>query len=355
MIVKDEEELLEGCLESIHNICDEIIIMDTGSTDRTKEIAQQFTNKIYDFEWIDDFSAARNAAFEKATKDYILWLDADDILAEEDQKKLIELKEELDGSQNAVSMLYRTAFDEFGEPAFQFRRHRIVKRSCQFKWHGAVHEYLEVNGPIIESDISITHRKHEKTERYMNSRRNLEIYEGKLERKEKLSARDMFYYANELKDHNEYKRAIIQYHLFLASNKGWIEDEIRACFYMADCYSRLGNTKKELESLSMTMQFDLPRPEASCRLGDYQMKMQNFDKAVVWYKLALERMVKGGQGFTHISYETWYPHLQLCVCYYNLGQLDLAIEHNQQAKKYRPEAESIKNNEEFFKMHLNEQ
>ena len=71
MIVKNEERVLNRCLKSIADLMDEIIIVDTGSTDQTKEIARKYTENIYDFEWKDDFSAARNFAFSKATKDYI--------------------------------------------------------------------------------------------------------------------------------------------------------------------------------------------------------------------------------------------------------------------------------------------
>lgn len=62
MIVKNEEEVLRQCLDSVNNLCEEIIIVDTGSTDKTKEIAREYTDKVIDFKWIDDFSAARNFA-----------------------------------------------------------------------------------------------------------------------------------------------------------------------------------------------------------------------------------------------------------------------------------------------------
>lgn len=84
MIVKNEEDVLGRALKSVQGIADEIIIVDTGSTDSTKEIASSYTNKIYDFEWCDDFSKARNYSFSKATKDYCMWLDADDVILEED-------------------------------------------------------------------------------------------------------------------------------------------------------------------------------------------------------------------------------------------------------------------------------
>lgn len=78
MIVKNEEMVLSRCLESIKDIVDEIIIIDTGSTDKTKEIARLYTDKVYDFKWTQDFSQARNYSFSKATKDYQMWLDAEE-------------------------------------------------------------------------------------------------------------------------------------------------------------------------------------------------------------------------------------------------------------------------------------
>ena len=88
MIVKNEETTLARCLDSVVGIADEIIIVDTGSTDRTKEIAGRYTDKIFDFPWVDDFAAARNFSFSKATMEYCMWLDASDILLGADQTNL---------------------------------------------------------------------------------------------------------------------------------------------------------------------------------------------------------------------------------------------------------------------------
>ena len=81
IIVRNEENTIGCCLDSVKGIPDEIVIVDTGSTDRTKEIVEKYADRIFDFTWIDDFAAARNLAFSQATMDYILWLDADDMLA----------------------------------------------------------------------------------------------------------------------------------------------------------------------------------------------------------------------------------------------------------------------------------
>ncbi len=89
MIVKNEEKYLRDCLESVKDIADDIVIVDTGSTDYTKEIAKEFNAKVFHFDWINDFSAARNYALKKSEGDWILYLDADERL---DKDSLEELK-----------------------------------------------------------------------------------------------------------------------------------------------------------------------------------------------------------------------------------------------------------------------
>ena len=116
MIVKDEEKVIERCLNTVIDIVDEIIIVDTGSQDSTKDKVKKYKADIYDFPWQDDFAEARNFAFSKARMDYILWLDADDVLEKEDQRKLKLLKKSLNGNVDAVSMLYVLSIDENNNP-----------------------------------------------------------------------------------------------------------------------------------------------------------------------------------------------------------------------------------------------
>jgi glycosyltransferase involved in cell wall biosynthesis len=91
MIVKDEEKILENFLAPIKDLVDEIIIIDTGSLDKTKEIAKKFTDKVYEFKWQNDFSKARNFSISKATKEWILVLDPDEKIEKEDIIKLKEI------------------------------------------------------------------------------------------------------------------------------------------------------------------------------------------------------------------------------------------------------------------------
>ena len=98
MIVKNEEKYLRDCLESVKNIVNEIVIVDTGSTDKTKDIAKNYNAKIIELEWQNDFSFARNIALKNSTCDWILYLDADERLNENslnEIKKLTETNEKL--------------------------------------------------------------------------------------------------------------------------------------------------------------------------------------------------------------------------------------------------------------------
>lgn len=106
MIVKNEENVLARCLDSLADLMDEIIIVDTGSTDKTKEIAARYTDRIYDFTWIDDFAAARNFAASKATMEYIYTADADEFVDPENHRQIRQLKEVLLPEVEIVQMYY---------------------------------------------------------------------------------------------------------------------------------------------------------------------------------------------------------------------------------------------------------
>ena len=106
MIVKNEEKILARCLDSIGDLVDEIIIVDTGSEDGTKEIAARYTDKVYDFKWSQDFAEARNFSFSKAKCDYIYSADADEVLDESNREKFRILKEKLIPEIEIVQMYY---------------------------------------------------------------------------------------------------------------------------------------------------------------------------------------------------------------------------------------------------------
>ena len=349
MIVKNEEQSLPKCLESVKDVVDEIIIIDTGSTDRTKELAKTFTDKIYDFEWINDFGSARNYSFSKATKDFILWLDADDVFTDENREKLLTLKKTLSLEIDAVSMLYHLNLNEDGSPSFSSRRNRLVKRVNNFKWVGFVHEYLEVAGNIIPSDIAVHHQK----ERH-SSNRNLLIYEKALESGHPFSPRDKYYYANECNDNQKYEKAIYWYQYFLEEGLGWSEDNIQACGKLSDCFLHLKRYPEAMDICQKSFRYDAPRGEICCRLGFLYLEQNDLVKAISWYKLATVVEIPEKSPFINRSCYTWLPNLQLCLCYSRLGHQEIARSYNDKAAEFLPNNSQIQYNQEFFKQYFGE-
>ena len=116
MIVKNEEAVLTRVLASAIQFADEILVADTGSTDRTVEIARQYTKHIYHYPWNDDFAAARNFICEKVSTEYWIWLDADDIVPAESITAILKLKETLSKSPqpDVVMMKYVAGFQPDG-------------------------------------------------------------------------------------------------------------------------------------------------------------------------------------------------------------------------------------------------
>lgn len=349
MIVKDEEDVIERCLNSVKEVVDEIIIVDTGSRDGTINKAKDLGAKVYDFKWVDDFSKARNFSFSKATKDYIIWLDADDVLDEKDIDKFKLLKEDIGDNVDSVAMNYILSFNENGEVRSSLKRNRLVKANRNFKWVGNVHEYLDVRGNIIQSDISIIHKKEKE---YTN--RNLKIYEKLVSEGKEFSTRDNFYYANELYDNGLYDDAIKQYIKFIEKKDGWVEDIKAACSKLADCYSYKGDSEGELKYILKSFEYDIPRADFCCKLGHKFLNENKLDAAIYWYECAINTSPQNDNMslINHDMY-TFIPLIQLCVCHYRNGNTKDAYMYNEMAAKYKPDDKSVKYNREFFKDKVN--
>ena len=345
MIVKNEEDVLARCLDCVQGIADEIVIVDTGSTDRTKEIAGEYTDKVYDFEWIDDFAAARNFSFSKASCDYILWLDADDVLFEEDRQRFVELKQTLSDSIDMVLMKYNIAFDSGGRPTFSYYRERLFKRSRNYRWVGHIHEVIEPSGSRIYSSIAVSHKKMHPNE----PMRNLRIFEKMVAEGVELDPRQQYYYGRELMYNGRYRDSIKILEAFLEGGQGWIENCVGACGDIARCWYALGEERKALYSLLRSMEYDEPRAEFCCDLGSHFYDRGDYHTAIFWYELATTRTPKGENGgFEQPDCYGYRPFLQLCVCYDRLGEHEKAALYNEKAGILKPDDPAVAFNRSYF-------
>lgn len=345
MIVKNEALTLAECLESVKGIADEIIIVDTGSTDKTKEIAQRYTDKIYDFEWIDDFAAARNFSFSKATKEYILWLDADDRIHDKDRTAFLQLKQTLAPDVDVVMMPYQTGLDASGRPALTYYRERLLRREAGFLWQEPVHEYIQPSGKIIHAPINVTHCKIN----HGLSRRNLEIYQKQLNDGKKLSPRSVLYFGMELYHHREYAEAAARLQQFLDEGQGWVEDNIKACFYLGKIYGLLGDFEKSIQSFITAFRYDLPRAEHCCEIGYLYKTRRDYHRALFWFDMAARlKRPENNWGFYFNDYWGYIPYIELSVIHYWLGNLDVAIEYNERAAAIKPDDKAVLYNRKFY-------
>ena len=157
MIAKNEESVLKRCLDSYSGLFDEIIIVDTGSTDNTKNIAAGYTDKIYDFEWTGDFSEARNFAFSKASCDYIFSADADEVLDDYNRNLFMRLKSVLLPEIDIVQMKYVNCSHNTVYNSKKELRPKLYKRLRTFTWISPIHETVRLQPVIFDSDIEILH------------------------------------------------------------------------------------------------------------------------------------------------------------------------------------------------------
>lgn len=349
MIVKNEEKSLENCLKNAKEYSDEIIIIDTGSRDKTKQIALKFTDKVYDYEWVQDFSKARNFSFDKSSCQYIMWLDGDDFVPEESVNEINAWKISDDDS-DVLMCRYVNSYDEKLTPIFQYYRERIVKNCPSLRWNDPVHEVIIPSGKVTTNEkIAIYHVSKERGA----SDRNLNIYLKIINDGVNLSPRQQFYYARELFFNNKISQAIHEFSKFLADDKGWIENKIEACLDLAKCYEKNEDFDKALSALYGSFIYDDPRGEFLYEIGNVFSLKKEYKRAIYWYKLAMQSTPNlSGGGFVNQDCYDFLPALGLCFCYDKIGEINLAYQYHLITEKLHPQDKSVVYNKKYFENNL---
>ncbi|HIR28573.1 MAG TPA: glycosyltransferase family 2 protein [Candidatus Choladousia intestinigallinarum] len=345
MIVKNEEEVLGRCLECMKELVDEIVIVDTGSEDATKEIASAYTNQVYDFAWEDDFSKARNFALAKGKGEYLMWMDADDVIGEQYKDDFLKMKESL-GEADIIMMPYVTQFDLQGKPAFVYDRERIFKNHSGFRFQGRVHEAVTPAGKIQREGIPVEHRKTKPGDQD----RNLRIYEKMREEGKSFNGRELYYYGRELLAHRQYQKGEKIFREFLGREDGWEENKIDAARQLAFCCYGLGDEDGALEALLKSFLYDVPRGEICCDLGRHFMDRGRYRQAAFWYQRALTAEKQQASGaFVQEECYDYLPAISLCVCYDRMGDIKTAEKYNELAGAFWPDSPSYHYNKEYFR------
>ena len=342
MIVKNEELVLARCLECVKQFADEIVVVDTGSVDTTKEIASKYTDKVYDFAWCDDFSKARNFAFSKATNDYVMWLDADDVIEYNEIEKINQLK--LNMVADTYMLKYATAFDKLGNPTFVFERERILRRDNRAIWQGFVHEAIVPFGKVEHIDITIQHRK--VATNY--SKRNLNLFRKSLKRGVKFNAREQYYYSRELFYWGYYKKCKCELIKYLKMAHKFLPNTIDAYLILSQCEQRLNNIENAKKWLYEGLNI-MPNAEIVCELARIYMIEGKTEIAIYFYESALNIKKTTLQGlFIREEYYYLFPLLELTKIYYNIGDYTKSKQYHIRAKQTYPNNDKVIYNQQFF-------
>lgn len=280
MIVKNEAAILSRCLDSVGDLMDEIIIVDTGSTDDTKSVAAKYTDRIYDFTWNNDFSAARNFSFSLANMDYIYAPDADEILDEENRKRFLLLKEALLPEIEIVQMKYRTVseFNTVLNARTEYRP-KLFKRVRKFEWIDPIHETIRLTPVVFDSDIEILHMPQS-----MHHKRDFSIFVDAFNREGTFSAKLRSMYAKELLktgDKKDFAEALPIFRLIYDSGTDTDAQKEAACV-LAHAYRIAGDTNRFFQ-MTLRDMLSTPCAEICLELGAYFEEAEDYEEASLWY------------------------------------------------------------------------
>lgn len=324
IIVKNESKNLKECLSKLINLGYEIIIVDTGSMDETKEVAKQFTDFVYDFEWCNDFSVARNYAITKANNDYILMVDSDEFITQFEKEKVEQL---IQKNPEAVGRIHR--HNSFISEDAGFNSNELVNRlfaKQKYTYVGKVHEQIErcnhLNYDTYEVPISMDHSGYlgGYNERKKKADRNIKLLEIMLRENEDpyviYQLGKSYYYKR------EYKQAVGYFARALTFD---LDPRLEYVIDMVEMYGYALINSGQLETaLLLEDVYD-----EFCASADFVFMMgyafmQNgmFEKAIHCFLDAAEHPESKVEGVN--SY----------LAYYNAGVIYECLGDKKQAKKY---------------------
>jgi len=331
MIVKNEEKYLEQCLNSVKDIVDEIIIVDTGSTDKTKEIAKKFsdmrvssrtrsqvTAKVFDFKWSDDFSEARNESLKHATKEWILVLDADEII---DKSGLEKIKEAIEhnGSISGFQLEQRSYLENYFEGAYENKSSLEQVRKYPFYISNFLARLFK-----NKLGIQFKHRVHELIEDSMN--------EQKLEFKK---ADIIIHHFGTLKERGLISSKVDMYSRMILHQYEDHPDSPRYLYQAARMYLGRNDLPNALKFFEMAAGIDPHYKLVFSEIAKIHMRMNDENKVIENFRKSME-----------LNPDNPSPANNLAVVYMSTGKFESAKKILEEQLKKNPDNGALKYNYE---------
>lgn len=349
VICKNERTNLPRLLDSVQGCFDEIHITDTGSTDGTLEYLLSMHSlgnlSLHHFTWVDDFAAARNASFQPATADYVMWLDCDDVLGNPAAFK--QWKAELLPTANYWLATYHYSQDAQGNPACSFMRERVFLRSMDYKWRYFVHEGVppipHKSKVAYATSWAVRHLRSEEDIK-VDRNRNLSIFEKKAE---KLDARMQYYYGKELFEAGKPMEACDKLITAAASQEMELHDRILAIQYACMASQQCNQFEKAIKLAYTGLQLAPNRAEFYIMVGDAYLRLNQFENAIPSF-IAASKCINVAKNnavfqqpiFTCADSYEHYPRNQLARIYFQRGQINEAKKYLEEAMVLGPHAET---------------
>ena len=306
MIARDEEGFIRKSLGSVAGFVSEIILVDSGSTDRTAEMARELGAKVFDYEWDGSFSSVRNFSISKAAGDWILVLDADETISRKDLERIGQLVES--GEWDGISLVQRNYTDNEFLRGFVSCENDVYEESRGFKGYDAVpvvrvfrndkrisyrrkvhevveHSIMEFGGRILRTDIPIHHFKELKKE---GVERQKEERYGKLSAEESRAApkdskayfdRGYFFFRK-----GDFRKAAKLYKKAIERNRSFVDPY----FGLVETYVEMKEYKKAIEVTLRVLGISPGLPAAYFNLGELYAGTGEYGKAIEAYEKALQ-------------------------------------------------------------------
>ncbi len=299
MIARDEEAFIASAIESVKDVVDEIIVVDTGSKDRTPAIARELGAKVLHFDWKDDFSAARNFGLKEVTSDWVLVLDADEEILKEQAPKLRQMAELGNDAYMFVQKNFsntrafgfvpeaRKGFRGF-YPSFIFRMFRTGKG---INFEGFVHETIDaslarIKARIGMSDVPVYH---------FQELKGADVFREKQLKYAELLEKGLNRYPDKAKAYHhigiacyrfrdDYEKAIscFEKSIQLNNRNAFVHNDLAAA------YVQVGEYKKSLDSFGESLKIR-PEPSTFYNIGVVQEKLGDYEAAAIAYEEAARR------------------------------------------------------------------
>lgn len=337
IITKNEAEHLDKCLNSLKPYPFEIVVVDTGSSDNSKEVALKYTDKVYDFEWVNDFSAARNFSISRASHNMILVLDTDELIVELDLDKLNQLIEE---NPKSVGLIKRLDYFEIDDE--KHCQTTIIDRIFNRKYYHYERPIHEIIVPIVniststyDAPIVADHFGYVGTKDKLNEKamRDINLLIPEIEK----NPNEPYYYFQMAQSYlvmREHEQALKYFKMAIERNPAPEEDYTRilVCNY-GNMLLDIENAK-EAQSLLSYYKYYENNADYLCMVGVLYIHLNQHLKALPEFVKAINAPTRDSVESRVISYYIGY-------IYEVFGQTDIARQHYQKCGEFEPALEAL--------------